>query len=606
MEIFSFLALAASIMCTALALVVFRLNRRATLNMLFTTAALFGAYWAFTESMMWQASNPENAFVWERAGFLWSFFVVFAVHFAIVFTESKLAKGKLIYLVLYLPAIAFSLIGLTTDQLYGTIVKEYWGYAAANNDFWITLTTDIWSGGFSIFAAIITIRYYLKVTDKTKKLQAKCIAIGLSIPVFTYAITNIAFPQIGVKIPNLGNISTGILIGLIAYAIWKYELFSINPALAAENIISTMPDSLVLADTKGKIIKVNKALVNFLKYTEMELIDKSIPELFLDKKHAITILKELTEKREITNIETKLRTKSGEEETVTISGSIVRSNRGQDIGITCILHDITERKEMENKLVKAERFASIGELAGMIGHDLRNPLTSIRGATYYLKTKYADKMGNTEKEMFKTIERSIEYSDKIITDLLDYSRVIKLDLETITPKQLMSNVLSIIQTPQNIEVQNLTKDHPVIKVDMSKMSRVFANIIKNAFDSMPNGGTLTITCKKSNRNLAVYFMDTGDGMSKETLSKLWTPLFTTKAKGMGFGLPICKRIVEAHGGRISVESVIGTGTTITVTIPLDMHPSIEKETLCINEPAFSLTIAEQTAELNHKPKNANL
>ncbi len=566
--------------------------------MLFSSAALFGAYWAFTESMMWQASSPENALVWESASFLWPFFVVFSVHFALVFTESKLAKGKFIYLVLYFPAVAFSLIRLTTEQLYGTVVKEYWGYVITYTDTWITPMIGLWSGGLSIFAAIITIRYYLKVTDKIKKLQAKCIAIGLSIPVFAFAITNIVFPRIGVDIPNLGNISTGILIGLVAYAIWKYELFGINPALAAENIISTMPDSLVLADPKGKIIKVNKALVNFLKYTEMELIDKSIPELFLDKKHAITILKDLAEKREITNIETKLRTKSNEEKTVTISGSIVRSNRGQDIGITCILHDITYRKEMENKLVKAERFASIGELAGMIGHDLRNPLTSIRGATYYLKTKFADKMGNTEKEMFKTIEKSIEYSDKIITDLLDYSRVIKLDFETITPKQLMSNVLSIIQTPNNIEVQNLTKDHPVIKVDISKMSRVFANIIKNAFDSMPNGGTLTVTCKKSNRNLEVYFMDTGEGMSKETLSKLWTPLFTTKAKGMGFGLPICKRIVEAHGGRISAESLTGTGTTIMVTIPLDTHPSKEKETLCINEPALSLTNLEQTAELN--------
>jgi len=566
--------------------------------MLFSSAALFGAYWAFTESMMWQASNPENALVWESAAFLWPFFVVFSVHFALVFTESKLAKGKFIYLVLYFPAVAFSLIRLTTIQLYATVVKEYWGYVIIYNDTWITPMIGLWSGGLSIFASVITIKNYLKVTDKTKKPQAKCVSIGLSIPVFAFAITNIAFPRIGVDIPNLGNISTGILIGLVAYAMWKYELFSINPALAAENIISTMPDSLVLADPKGKIIKVNKALVNFLRYTEMELIDKSIPELFLDKKHGLTILKDLAEKREITNIETKLRTKSNEEKIVTISGSIVRSNRGQDIGITCILHDITYRKEMENKLVKAERFASIGELAGMIGHDLRNPLTSIQGATYYLKTKHVDKMGNTEKEMFKTIEKSIEYSDKIITDLLDYSRVIKLDFETITPKQLMSNILSIIQTPQNIEVQNLTKDHPVIEVDISKMSRVFANIIKNAFDSMPNGGTLTVTCKKSNRNLEVYFVDTGEGMSKETIGKLWTPLFTTKAKGMGFGLAICKRIVEAHGGGISAESIIGTGTTIMVTIPLDRHTPKEKETLCINEPALSLTNVEQTAELN--------
>ncbi len=562
--------------------------------MLFTAAALFGSYWAFTEAMMWQASSPENAFVWERSAFLWPFFVVFSVHFALVFTESKLAKGKFPYLILYTPAVAFALISLATDQLYGSITRHYWGYVALYSDTWITPLTGLWSGGLSIFAAVITIRYYLKVKDKTKKLQAKCIAIGLSIPVIAYSTTNIVFPRVGIEIPNLGNISTGILISLVAYAMWKYELFSINPALAAENIISTMPDSLVLADLKGKIIKVNRALINFSKYAEMELIDRPILDLFLDSQKGIIVLNELTEKRKITNLETQFKTKAGKEKTVTISASIVENNRGQDIGITCIIHDITYRKLMEEKLLKTERFASIGELASMIGHDLRNPLTSIRGATYYLKNKYANQITPTENEMFKTIERSIAYSDKIITDLLDYSRVIKLELETVTPKALLKNVFSVVQAPENVVINDLTKDSPEIKVDSSKIIRVFANIVKNAFDSMPNGGSLSIMQKKNNKYVAIYFKDTGEGMSEDTLSKLWIPLFTTKAKGMGFGLSICKRIIEAHGGKISAESTIGKGSIIIVTLPLDSRIKEENNQMFINQPQLSLSITDQT------------
>jgi len=178
-------------------------------------------------------------------------------------------------------------------------------------------------------------------------------------------------------------------------------------------------------------------------------------------------------------------------------------------------------------------------------------------------------MSATEKEMFKTIETSIEYSNKIISDLLDYSKTIHLELEPVTPKILVSNVFSIIQTPPLIVVRDLTKGSPEVKVDVSKMNRVFANIVKNAFDSMPNGGTLTLTSKKTNGHVEVSFCDTGEGMSQDTLSKLWVPLFTTKAKGMGFGLSICKRIVEAHGGKISAESTIGKGTIITVAIPVD-------------------------------------
>ncbi len=596
MEIFSYLGLVASISCAVLALVVFFLNRKSTLNVLFASAAIFGSYWAFTESMMWQASNAETALLWERAGFMWSFFVTFVVHFALLFTESKLVKFKFIFPVLYLPAIIFSLIGLATSQFYEGMVQSYWGYIPVYNDNWITLLTGIWSGGLSIFAAIITIRYYRKVEDKMKKLQARCMSIGLCIPVIAYATTNIAFPQFGIQIPNLGNISTGFLILPAAYAMWKYELFNINPALAAENIISTMPDSLVLADLNGKIIKVNKALVDFLKYSEIELIDRTIPELFFNNKQGSTILKELAQKRQITNIETKLKTKSGQEKVVTLSGSIVRNNRGQDIGITCIIHDITYRKEMEEKLLNAEKFASIGELAGMIGHDLRNPLTSIRAATYYLKTKNAEKKSPIEKEMLKTIEKSIEYSDKIITDLLDYSRIIKLDIETITLKQLISNVFSVTQIPENIAIKDLTKDHGAIKADTNKISRVFSNIVKNAFDSMPNGGTLTITSKKANQQLEVSFCDTGEGMSQETLSKLWTPLFTTKAKGMGFGLSICKRIIEAHKGTISAQSIIGKGTTIIVTLPLDAQLYEEKVKTFVEAPSSALTRTEQTTQ----------
>jgi PAS domain S-box-containing protein len=233
-------------------------------------------------------------------------------------------------------------------------------------------------------------------------------------------------------------------------------------------------------------------------------------------------------------------------------------------------------KQTQAKLVKSERLAAIGELAGMVGHDLRNPLTSIKGAAYYLKSKGATERVAMGKEMLETIDSAIEYSNKIVNDLLEYSQDLQLDFTETSPKLLLANVLALIKLPEKIQLTDATKDKPVIKVDTGKINRVFVNLIKNASDAMPNGGTLTITSKGSGDNVEIAFKDNGVGMSKETVSKLWTPLFTTKAKGMGFGLVICKRIVEAHSGKITAESAIGKGTTFTVTLPVNPKPSVTK------------------------------
>ncbi len=228
-----------------------------------------------------------------------------------------------------------------------------------------------------------------------------------------------------------------------------------------------------------------------------------------------------------------------------------------------------ELKLSQEQLLKAQRLAVIGELAGMVGHDLRNPLTSIAGSAYYLKKRLSPNADGKVEEMIELIEKNIAYSNKIINDLLDYSREIKLDLTDSNPKSIIKNILSFVEFPQNVRLIDLTKNKPKIKIDVEKIQRAFINLIKNAIEAMPEGGILTIESRKVRDYLVFSFSDSGVGVSEETLKKLGVPLFTTKAKGMGFGLPICKRIIEAHGGFISAKSTLGKGTTFTVTLPID-------------------------------------
>jgi signal transduction histidine kinase len=228
---------------------------------------------------------------------------------------------------------------------------------------------------------------------------------------------------------------------------------------------------------------------------------------------------------------------------------------------------------MEEKLVKAERFASIGELAGQIGHDLRNPLTGIKGGAYFLKMK-GDKLTKADsKKIFEIIDNAVEDSNRIISSLIDYASDLHLEVSMCTPKSLLSGALLKVQIPNRIEVHDHLLDEPEFFADAGKIENVFARIIVNAVEAMPEKGILEIRSIPKGSNVEITFADSGVGISSDILAKIFSPLTTTKAKGMGLSLAICKRIVDAHGGKIAVESTVGKGTTFAITLPI--KPRIE-------------------------------
>jgi PAS domain S-box-containing protein len=230
--------------------------------------------------------------------------------------------------------------------------------------------------------------------------------------------------------------------------------------------------------------------------------------------------------------------------------------------------DITDRKRLEDELSRSRRLAAIGETAAMVGHDLRNPLQGISTAAYYLREMEQSKLSKEGKEMLQLITEGVERSDRIIKDLLDYSREIHLELTETDVRSITKDAVAHLKIPSVVRFVNSTENEPKMRLDSEKMRRVFLNLLQNAIDAMPDGGTLTITSKIAHPNLEISFKDTGVGMTPETVRKLWSPLHTTKAKGMGLGLPITRRFVEAHGGSVSVESKLGKGSTFTVTLPI--------------------------------------
>jgi len=352
--------------------------------------------------------------------------------------------------------------------------------------------------------------------------------------------------------------------------------------------------AIILLDPDGRVSYWNLAAEKIFGYSKEEAIGNRILDFLIPGRFQEDFERELRhefDKREHgsnvgNNIELLSNRKNGKEFPIELSLSEFRTNdKWQTV---CIVHDISNRKKMQEMLLKSEKLAAIGELATMVAHDLRNPLQGISNSVYYLKSKLNEEMDKNIMGMLELIKSNVNYSDKIVSDLLDYSRDVQLDLTEVALKLVIEEAFSLIEVPENVRVIKEIPDELTAEIDQVTMKRVFVNIITNAVDAMPGGGTLTIGNKESEGNIELKFQDTGIGMSKETLERLFTPLFTTKAKGMGLGLAICKRLIEAHGGTISVESEIGRGTTFKATIP--RRRKLEKiERIWVDLPESMLT-----------------
>ena len=232
-----------------------------------------------------------------------------------------------------------------------------------------------------------------------------------------------------------------------------------------------------------------------------------------------------------------------------------------------------ELRDAQEKLVRSERLAAIGQLAGGVGHELRNPLSAIKNAVYYVRGKVAkSELGQKEPQVIEFLDimdDEINSSSKIINDLLGFSRVGKPTVSPTRIERVIDDALSYTTIPENIELtKKLDTDLPEVKIDTDQVRQVLVNMILNAVQAMPTGGKLTINAKEKDKFLEVEITDTGCGMPHEVMVKIFDPLFTTRAKGIGLGLAVCKAIIDRHTGYIEVKSEVEKGTTFIIKLPL--------------------------------------
>jgi len=226
-----------------------------------------------------------------------------------------------------------------------------------------------------------------------------------------------------------------------------------------------------------------------------------------------------------------------------------------------------ELKSAQEELVRKGKLAVLGQLASGVGHEIRNPLGVISNAIYYLKIVLSDADENI-KEYMGIIASEIRNCDKIVSDLLGFSRTRSAEREKIAFSELVNQALEKQPPPEGVKViTDIAPDLPPVYIDPRQMGQVLSNLITNAFQAMPEGGKLTIRAQAKKDKLSLSITDTGCGISEENMKKVFEPLFTNKAKGIGLGLAISKNLVEVNRGSIEVKSREGKGSAFTVILP---------------------------------------
>lgn len=324
------------------------------------------------------------------------------------------------------------------------------------------------------------------------------------------------------------------------------------------NLLESISDGVIAIDLNDTINRFNRSATIISGYNASEVIGKTFSEIF----HRPFSVSESDKDNYY------LQTKTGRLIPITERDSLITDAQGKIIGQVKVFQDLSEILELRAHIQHKERLALIGEMAATIAHEIRNPLGGIRGfASFLAQDLPAD---DPRQRFVKKIMQGIQSLEHIINDLLEYTRPIELKRKRIPLSELIGASLEFLSYDKK-KITILTQCSPkiIINLDFARMRQVISNIVLNSIQSINDKGEIKIHGEIENKFVRIEIKDNGCGIKPEILPKIFSPFMTTKERGTGLGLALSAKIIEAHGGQIKAESVLGTGTTITIWIPID-------------------------------------
>ncbi len=348
----------------------------------------------------------------------------------------------------------------------------------------------------------------------------------------------------------------------------KAEAIATAARIATETIEGMM-DPVILTDLGGKITQFNRAAGELFGYGD-EVIGEVLTAFVAedDAPRLVQALSEVMQKGSVQNFQCTALTKGRGKLLVLGNGTLRKDKEGNRLGIIVAIRDITELRQMQEKLISSERLATLGQFSGSISHELRNPLGTIDSSVYYLQMKLKD-ADEKVHEHLERIRSSVASSTAIIESILNLTRMKAPELTRVDLATITSDAVATTKIPDTVSVvRDFPEQEVLVNADREQLRIAFKNIIKNAVEAMDGKGTLTVAVHRDTNGYAqVSFADTGPGIAPENLDRIFQPLFSTKAKGIGFGLSITKMIVDKHGGSIEAKSESGKGAVLIVRLP---------------------------------------
>jgi PAS domain S-box-containing protein len=331
--------------------------------------------------------------------------------------------------------------------------------------------------------------------------------------------------------------------------------------------LESTPSAVFVATPEGKYLFVNESSCRLLNYTKKELLALDIPRVLCEDSLSVGLEQfEQVKRTGKSRTELCLKRRDGSPVYVTLTATKL-----PDGNLIANCDDVTERKALEKQLQAKERLAAIGSTAGMVGHDIRNPLQAIISDVFLLKDYLTGMpegdVKNDVVESLNGIEKNIGYVNKIVADLQDFARPLNPEVVSVSLMGLVNSSLKTVDLPDSIRLEIKVENDMSFPTDPTFVQRAVTNLVNNAIQAMPSGGVLTVRGRLSNGRVLISVIDTGVGIPEEVKAKLFTPMTTTKAKGQGFGLAVVKRLIEALGGTVEFESEVGRGTSFTLCLP---------------------------------------
>lgn len=350
-----------------------------------------------------------------------------------------------------------------------------------------------------------------------------------------------------------------------------------------ESILNSVSSGVISCDRRSVVVTANPAARRLLGLSEEDIFAFPLSRVFAGHEELLRATGSiLSGEQKRATLETEL---TGGGRTMTVAVRITpHRSRGQTVGAVITLEDLTEIRDLTEQLLRAEKFTALGELVAGVAHEVRNPLGVIRASVQMIGQEVEEGLvpagkdshlsGNVSApaELTQVMLQEIDRLDSVVNALLDFGRPSESQFGPVEPSHVLNEVVLLTRQfakQQRVEVAtNYPEVLPDIWADEDRMKQVFVNLISNAIQAMPGGGSLHVGAAADDGYLRVTFTDTGVGITKEEQKRIFDPFHTTRAEGSGLGLSIVHRIVDAHKGFISVSSEAGKGSTFTIELPL--------------------------------------